>query len=187
MNGIRVVSDGISFISEGNAQHEDIIYDNTIKSNDNKTTLTNNHIDTEIISCNELSTQSLNTETISADSITGNYLVIKDPEGNNIFVVDGKTNEKLYIYNPLDMTNTFNLINAEFHQTQTGRIYQQGTGENYLKDTKINGYLTLTSNLTQSGGSARLLDLKVGEITQTLNTSITQSGDDVSNAFAGTT
>ena len=32
MNGIRVLSDGISMITDGNAIHDDIIYNDTIKS-----------------------------------------------------------------------------------------------------------------------------------------------------------
>ena len=34
MNGVKVLTDGISFISDGNAQHNNITYDDYIQSGD---------------------------------------------------------------------------------------------------------------------------------------------------------
>ncbi len=51
MNGVKVLSDGISIISDGVAQHENIIYNDYIKSADDLTEIVNNRIITEIIEC----------------------------------------------------------------------------------------------------------------------------------------
>ena len=51
MNGIKVLSDGVSVISDGQAQHDNIIYNDFIYSEDGKTQLTNNKVKTEDIEC----------------------------------------------------------------------------------------------------------------------------------------
>ena len=185
MNGIKVVSDGISFISEGIAQHEDIIYNNTIMSNDSKTILKNNNIKTETIECNSINTDSLITTDIEADNIQTKYFKVLDSLDKNIFLVDGLLNDMIYSYKQFNFNEKLYIVDKDIHQVQTGKIYQQGTGENQLKDTYVNGYLKVGSNITQTGGSSSLGALTVDTITQNAGKGITQSGD-VSNTFGGT-
>lgn len=185
MNGIRVLSDGISMITDGNATHDDIIYNDTIKSKDSKTILINNKITTEIINALNFEAGEIIVDTGYLDNIFSKYLQVNNILNDPIIICDG-LNNFLTISTPSTFNNKIDIINNDIHQTQTGKLYQQGTGENYLKDTYINGYLTIGSNLTQNGGSASLKALTVDTITQNPNKGITQSGD-VSNNFGGTT
>lgn len=188
MNGVKVLTDGISFISDGNAQHDNIIYNDYIKSETNETTLTNNSLDTTNITCDSLTANNFMATNIDAENIEGNYLIIKNKTTNNtLMTIDGITNNNIVANVPLTFNNQLNLVNYDLRQTQAGRIYQQGTNNNYLKDTYINGYLQLGSNLTQLGGSSSLKDLTIDNLTLRENKSITQTGATVSNSLAGTT
>lgn len=191
MNGVKVLTDGISFISDGNAQHNNITYDDYIQSGDNKTKIINNGITTENITCNSLTSSTLSTSSITSTNLTseyiyGNYFLIKDTSGNNMFIIDGLNTKTILSYNPIYLYNTLNLVNYNLVQTQTGIISQGGTGENYLKDTYINGYLNIGSDITQLGGSTSLLTLTCDTITQRADKGIIQSGN-VINSLGGTT
>ena len=72
MNGIRVVSDGVSLISDGTANFNDIIYEDTIKSADGKTTIKNANITTEDINCLNLNCDNLETIDINSNNINCN-------------------------------------------------------------------------------------------------------------------
>ena len=98
MNGIRVVSDGVSLISDGTATHEDIIYDNTIKSADGRTLIKQNNINTEDVNCIKLNCDNLETTDINSNNIYCHYFLVKDNSGNNIFKVDGILNNTIYTY-----------------------------------------------------------------------------------------
>lgn len=186
MNGIKVLSDGVSVISDGQAQHENIIYNDYIYSEDAKTQLTNNKVKTEEIECNEFQADNIMSLTINTNSIQTKYFLVNN-NNTDYFKIDAVTNNKLTSNIEMDLYEPLNIINKDFHQTQTGRIYQQGTNNNYLKDTYINGYLEIGSNLTQSGGSSSLKDLTIDNLTMRANKSITQTGTGVSNTLAGTT
>lgn len=186
MNGIKVLSDGVSVISDGQAQHENIIYNDYIYSEDAKTQLTNNKVKTEEIECNDFQADNIMSLTINTNSIQTKYFLVNN-NNTDYFKIDAVTNNKLTSNIEMDLYEPLNIINKDFHQTQTGRIYQQGTNNNYLKDTYINGYLEIGSNLTQSGGSTSLKDLTIDNLTMRANKSITQTGSNVSNTLAGTT
>jgi len=100
--------------------------------------------------------------------------------------VDGNLN-KLKLYGVADFHNTVNIINVNAVQTQGGIIQQTGINFNTLKDTKINGFLEVGSNITQTGGSAILKDLTCDNITMNANKGLTQSGAGVSNTLGTST
>ena len=156
-----------------------------------KTIIINNGITTENINCNSLISSSLSTTSITSTNLTseniyGNYFLIKDTSGNNMFIIDGLNTKTILTYNPIYLYNTLNLVNYNLVQTQTGIITQGGTGENYLKDTTINGYLNIGSDINQLGGSSSLLTLTCDTITQRPDKGIIQSGN-VINSLGGTT
>lgn len=186
MNGIKVLSDGVSVISDGQAQHDDIVYNDHIYSEDGKTQITNNKVKTEEIECNDFQADNIMTLTINTNSLQTKYFLVNN-NNTDYFKIDAVTNNKLTSNIEMDLYEPLNIINKDIHQTQTGRIYQQGTNNNYLKDTYINGYLQIGSNLTQSGGSSSLKDLTVDNLTLRENKGISQTGTNVSNTLAGTT
>ena len=187
MNGVKTLTDGISIISDGIATHENIIYNDYIKSEDGQTELTNDTI----------TTFNLNAQNITGDNITGddlntnilncNYLYVNDLSNPlaDVMEVNGQT-KKLIMYSPSEFRDTVNVINKNVVQTQGGFISQTGTNFNTLKDTKINGFLEVGSNITQTGGNTSLKDVTCDNITQNTGKGITQSGT-VSNTFSGTT
>ncbi len=185
MNGIKVLSDGISIISDGNAQHQDIIYNNHIYSDDGKTQITNDTVKTDNIDCTNFNADNIMTLTINTNSIQTKYFLVNN-NNTDYFKIDAVTNNKLTSNIEMDLYEPLNIIDNDIHQTQTGRIYQQGTNNNYLKDTYINGYLSVGSNITQSGGSSSLKDLTVDNVTMNTDKSIVQSGNNT-NSFGGTT
>lgn len=140
MNGIKVLSDGISVISDGQAQHENIIYNDYIYSEDAKTQLTNNKVKTEEIECNDFQADNIMSLTINTNSIQTKYFLVNN-NNTDYFKIDAVTNNKLTSNIEMDLYEPLNIINKDFHQTQTGRIYQQGTNNNYLKDTYINVWI----------------------------------------------
>ncbi len=185
MNGIKILSDGVSTISDGQAQHESIIYNDYIYSDDGKTQLTNNKVKTENVECTNFDADNIMSLTIDTNSLKTKYLVVDDNSNNDLFIIDGITNNKITANIPMDIYEPLTVIDCDIHQTQTGRIYQQGTNNNYLKDTYINGYLQIGSNLTQSGGSSSLKDLTIDNLTMRTDKSITQTGNNL-NSFGGT-
>ena len=136
MNGIKVLSDGVSIISDGQAQHDNIIYNDYIYSQDSKTQLTNNKVKTEDIEC-----LNFDSENIMSLSINSNFIQTKRFLVNNnntdYFQIDTIINNKLTSNIEMDLYEKLNIIDKDIAQTQTGRIYQQGTNNNYLKDTYL--------------------------------------------------
>lgn len=188
MNGVKVLTDGISFISDGSAKHDDIIYNDFIKSETSQTILTNDSLNTININCDSLTADTFTATNINAENIEGNFLTINNKTTNDsLITIDGITNNDIIVNVPITFNNSLDIVNYDLHQTQTGRIYQQGTNNNYLKDTYINGYLEVGSNITQSGGSTSLKDLTIDNLSMRENKSINQTGADVSNTLAGTT
>ncbi len=185
MNGIKVLSDGISIISDGNAQHQDIIYNNHIYSDDGITQITNDTVKTDNIDCTNFNADNVISLTMTTDSLETKYFDVKN---NDIkyFEIDSVLNNIINANLPINCNEQLNIIDTDIHQTQSGRIYQQGTNNNYLKDTYINGYLSVGSNITQSGGSSSLKDLTVDNVTMNTDKSIVQSGNNT-NSFGGTT
>lgn len=186
MNGIRTLTDGISIISDGVAQHENIIYSDYITSQDTKTKLINNKITTENIESINATLDDVMSLTINTDSLKSKNITIVDSSDNSIFSLNGTTqqftlNGASNYYEPLTMIDTI------IYNTQGTYIYQTGTNFNTLKDTEINGYLEVGSNLTQTGGSSVLKDLTVDNITMNTNKGITQTGTSTSNNFGTTT
>lgn len=188
MNGVKVLTDGISFISDGNAQHDNIIYNDYIKSESGQTTISNDTLETINVICSDLTSDDFTTQTITAENIQANYLKIINKLTSAILLeVDGITQNQILSNVVMVLNNLLQIVNADIHQTQTGRIYQQGTNSNYFKDSYINGYLEVGSNIIQSGGSSSLKDLTVDSISMRSDKSIVQSGSNVSNSLGGTT
>lgn len=186
MNGIKTLSDGISIIEDGVAQHENVIYTDFIVSEDGKTEIINNKITTEIIDCQNLNADDIMSLEINTDLVKTKNIKVIDASGNEIFIGDG-INKKFTFNGPTEYNQPLTIINKILNQTQGGYIFQTGTNFNTFKDSKINGYLEVGSNLIQIGGSTTLKDLTVDNLTQNANKGITQSGSGVSNTLGGTT
>lgn len=187
MNGVKVLTDGVSFISDGNAEHQNIVYSEFIKSDTGHTTLSDNSLTTDDVNCVNITCDNFDASDIQTGTIQANYLKILNQLTSAILLeVDGITQNKIIANVQMTMNNILQLVNADIQQTQTGRIYQQGTNNNYLKDTYINGYLQVGSNITQSGGSASLNDLTIDNLTMRTDKGIIQSGTNVTNSFGGT-
>ncbi len=182
MNGVITLSDGISFITDGQAQHENIIYANFIKSEDEKTMLTNNSLTTETIDADNL-----NVTNITANSETVGVLNCTTLNVDNYgFYVDGFGNT-ISSSLPTTMNNTLKIIANEF-TLENGNINQIGTtAVNNLKTTSINGSLTCQSDIIQQGGNAVLKNITCDNVTMNSNKSISQSGAGVSNSLGTTT
>ncbi len=183
MNGIKILSDGVSIISNGDASHNNIVYSNYIYSSDAQTQITNNKVKTVNVECNNFTASTISATNISSNSDITKYLLVND--GGNLFEVN-KTTNSIIANLPTTMNNILSLINYNFNQTQTGIINQSGTGTNNFKDTNINGFLNIGSTITQTGGSTVLKDLSCGAITMSVDKSITQTGNNY-NSFGGTT
>lgn len=188
MNGVKVLTDGVSFISDGNAEHQNIVYTEYITSDSGQTTLSSDGLITDSIVCDSIDCQTFDASDVQANSIEAKYLkIINQLTSSILFEVDGITQNKIIANVQMTLNNILQLINADIQQTQTGRIYQQGTNNNYLKDTYINGYLEVASNITQSGGSTSLKDLTIDNLTMRTDKGIFQSGTNVTNSLGGTT
>lgn len=188
MNGVKVLTDGVSFISDGNAEHQNIVYTEYITSDSGQTTLSSDGLITDSIVCDSIDCQTFDASDVQANSIEAKYLkIINQLTSSILFEVDGITQNKIIANVQMTLNNILQLINADIQQTQTGRIYQQGTNNNYLKDTYINGYLEVASNITQSGGSTSLKDLTIDNLTMRTDKGILQSGTNVTNSLGGTT
>lgn len=186
MNGVKVLSDGISIISDGVAQHENIIYADFIKSEDNKTEIINNKVTTEIVDCQNLISDDIMSLEINTDLLKTKNIKVIDASGNEIFIGDG-INKKFTFNGQTEYNEPLTIINTVLNQTQGGYIYQTGTNYNTFKDSKINGYLEVGSNITQTGGSTTLKDLTVDNVNMNTNKGITQSGSGVSNTLGTST
>ena len=188
MNGVKVLTDGVSFISDGNAEHQNIVYTEYITSDSGQTTLSSDGLITDSIICDSIDCQTFDASDVQANTIEAKYLKIINQLTSAILLeVDGITQNKIIANVQMTLNNILQLINADIQQTQTGRIYQQGTNNNYLKDTYINGYLEVASNITQSGGSTSLKDLTIDNLTMRTDKGILQSGTNVTNSLGGTT
>jgi len=188
MNGVKTLSDGISIISNGEATHENIYYTEFIKSEDEKTILLNDTITTETINVDTLNALDIVSDEVSTGILSCDYLYVNDVNNplQDVLEVDGNL-RKMKLYGQAEFRDTVNIINVNAVQTQGGTIQQTGTNFNTLKDTKINGFLEVGSNITQTGGSAVLKDLTCDNITQNANKGITQSGSGVSNTLGTST
>lgn len=188
MNGVKTLTDGISIISDGIAQHENIIYNDYIKSEDGQTEIINDTVTTININAQNITGENINSDDLNTNILNCNYLYVNDISNplQDVMEVNGDI-KKLKINGTTDFRNIVNFIDTNFLQTQTGYIHQTGINFNTLKDTKFNGYIQVGSNITQTGGSTSLKDLTVDNITQNTNKGITQSGTSVSNNLAGIT
>lgn len=186
MNGIKTLSDGISLISDGIAEHENVIYADFIKSEDNKTILINDKITTETIDCIDLECDNINATDINSDDINCKMLNIVDVSGNMVYSGDGLL-KKFTFNGESEFNDDLRIINTIMHQTQGGYIMQTGTNFNTLKDSKINGFLEIGSNIVQTGGSSLLKDLTVDNINMNTNKGITQNGAGINNTLGTTT
>lgn len=186
MNGVKTLSDGISLISDGTATHDYLYYNDIIQSTDGQTTITNDSVTTETITCDAFNATNIFATDVSSNIVECKRLYVRDASNNSILDVNG-TAKTLDLYGTSYFRNPVNLINYDFNQTQSSRIYQQGTNSNSLKDTYINGFLSVGSNITQTGGSTALKDTTCDNLTLRENKSITQTGTSVSNTLAGTT
>ena len=185
MNGVKTLSDGISYITDGSATHNDITYSDFLQSSDQLTTLTNDTVTTVNINCDLITADTTSIQTMNATTVDCDRLYVRDPSNNIVIDFNGGTNN-LAFNGISNFNNTINVTNKNIVQTQTGEINQSGTGTNDLKDTNINGFLVVGSNITQSGGSSSLKDVTCDNLTMRSNKSISQSGTTVSNTFAGT-
>jgi hypothetical protein len=86
-----------------------------------------------------------------------------------------------------EFRDVVSIIDKNMSQTQGGTIQQTGTNFNILKDTKINGFIEVGSNITQTGGSTVLKDMTCDNITMNSNKGISQSGTGVSNSLGTST
>lgn len=181
MNGVITLSDGVSFISDGQAQHENIIYNNFIKSNDGLTTLTNDSLTTIDISANIL-----NATTIYANSETLGTLTVTNLNVDSYgFYVDGFGNA-ISSSLPYTMNNSLNVVGNTL-TLENGNINQIGTTSlNTLKTTSINGSFTCQSDLIQTGGNTVLKNITCDNVTMNSNKSISQSGSGVANSLGST-
>lgn len=182
MNGVITLSDGISFITDGQAQHENVIYTNFIKSEDELTILTHDSLTTIDISANNLDVTN-----ISADSETLGTLTVTNLNVDNYgFYVDGFANT-ISSSLPYTMNNSLKVVGNEF-TLENGNITQIGTTSiNTLKTTTINGSLTCQSDLIQTGGNAVLKNITCDNVTMNSNKSISQSGSGIANSFGTST
>lgn len=187
MNGVKTLSDGISTISDGIATHEKIFYTDQIQSSpDGQTTIDQTFITTEMVNCDTLNATNTNVDNLDASLIDALRLRINNSTGSLIYDFNGNTSTATF-NGVSNFNNTINITNKNIVQTQTGEINQSGTGTNDLKDTNINGFLVVGSNITQNGGSASFKDITCDNLTMRSGKSITQSGNNVSNTLAGTT
>lgn len=182
MNGVITLSDGVSFISDGQAQHENIIYSNFLKSEDEATILTNDTLTTGDITCTNM-----NATNITANAETLGTLTVTNLNVDNYgFYVNGFANT-ISSSLPTTMNNTLKVVGNEF-TLENGNINQIGTtSTNTLKTTSINGTLTCQSDLIQTGGNTVLKNITCDNVTMNSNKSITQSGSGISNSLGGTT
>lgn len=181
MNGVITLSDGVSFISDGQAQHENVIYTNFIKSEDELTQLTNDTLETVNINATNLDVTNIvaNSETLGTLTVTNlnvdNYGFFVDGFGNTI-------SSSL----PYTMNNSLKVVGNEF-TLENGNINQIGTtSTNTLKTTSINGTLTCQSDLIQTGGNTVLKNITCDNVTMNNNKSITQAGSGISNSLGST-
>ena len=181
MNGVITLSDGFSFIENGTASHQNISYENYLKSADEQTMLTNDSLTTVDVSCNTLTTTN-----ISANAETLGTLTVTNINADNYgFYVDGFGNT-ISSSLPFTMNNTLKIVGHDL-TVENGSIQQIGTtSTNALKSTNINGTLTCQSDINQTGGNTVLQNVTSGNITMSTGKSIVQSGA-TSNSFGDTT
>jgi hypothetical protein len=189
MNGITVLSDGAgSFVTGGDATHNNIFFTDEIEATQGPTKLTQTEVITTDVICDDLTSTTTNIGTLTADIINSDRLTIYDASNNtlvDLFTTSTFNNES--IFNAVsNFNNTVNVTNKNIVQTQSGEINQSGTGTNDFKDSNINGFLVVGSNITQTGGSSSLKDVTCDNLTLRPNKSIVQSGT-TSNVLSDTT
>ena len=181
MNGVVSISDGISLIQNGIASHENIIYNDYIKSSDNTTSLTNDTLDTDNVICDNITAININGTNETVDTLNCTNLNC-DETG---FIVDGTTN--MITSNFPQVNNSSLTIQQNSLNMYDSNINQTGAPtKNILKDTEIIGLLE-TSNITQKTGSTILKNINCDNITMSSNSSITQNGSTIGNSFGSTT
>ena len=176
MNGITTISDGAgSFITDGQAIHDKIFFTDEVEATQGTTKLTQTEVITTNVNCDQLTATTTNIATMTADSVNTDRLIVYDASNNIITDLNG--NNSTSTFNGVsNFNNTINVTNKNIVQTQTGIINQSGTGTNNMKDTNVNGFLVLGSNITQNGGSTSLKDVTCDALTLRSGKSITQSG-----------
>ena len=186
MNGITTISDGAgSFIADGQAIHDDIFFTDEIEATQGTTNLNQSSVTTTNVICDDLTATTTNIGTLTADSVNTDRIIVYDTSNNIITDLNG-TNSTSTFNGVSNFNNTINVTNKNFNQTQTGIINQSGTGTNELKDTDVNGFLNIGSNITQNGGSTSLKDVTCDTLTLRSGKSIIQSGT-TSNSLSDTT
>jgi len=176
MNGITTISDGAgSFISDGQAIHDNIFFTDEVEATQGTTKLTQTGVITTDVNCDQLTASTTNIGTLTADNVNTDRVIVYDA-GNNIVTDLNGTNSTSTFNGVSNFNNTINVTNKNIVQTQTGEINQSGTGTNDFKDSNINGFLVVGSNITQNGGSTSLKDVTCDAITLRSGKSITQSG-----------
>ncbi len=113
MNGIKVLSDGISVISDGQAQHDNIIYNEYIYSQDSKTQLTNNKVKTEDIECLDFQADNVMTLSINTDAIQTKYFLVNNND-TDYFKIDAVTKNKLTSNIEMDLYEPLILLTKIF-------------------------------------------------------------------------
>lgn len=186
MNGITTVSDGAgSFITDGQAIHNDIFFTDEIDATQGTTNLNQTSITTTDVNCSNITATTTNIGTMTADSVNTDRVIVYDASNNIITDLNG-TNSTSTFNGVSNFNNTINVTNKNIVQTQTGEINQSGTGTNDFKDSNINGFLVVGSNITQNGGSTSLKDVTCDTLTLRSGKSIVQSGT-TSNVLSDTT
>jgi hypothetical protein len=186
MNGVIAISDGAgSFITDGIAVHDDVFFTNEIEATQGTTKLTQTEVITTDVICDDLTASTTNITTLTADTINTDRVIVYDASNNIITDLNG-TNSTSTFNGVSNFNNTINVTNKNIVQTQTGEINQSGTGTNDFKDSNVNGFLVVGSNITQNGGSTSLKDVTCDTLTLRSGKSIIQSGT-TSNSLSDTT
>ena len=186
MNGVITISDGQgSFITDGQAIHDDVFFTNEIEATQGTTKLTQTEVITTDVICDDLTASTTNITNLTADTVNTDRLIVYDTSNNIVTDLNG-TNSTSTFNGVSNFNNTINVTNKNIVQTQTGEINQSGTGTNDFKDSNINGFLVVGSNITQNGGSSSLKDVTCDTLTLRSGKSIIQSGT-TSNSLSDTT
>lgn len=186
MNGITTISDGAgSFITDGIAVHDDVFFTNEIEATQGTTKLTQTEVITTDVICDDLTASTTNITTLTADTVNTDRVIVYDASNNIVTDLNG-TNSTSTFNGVSNFNNTINVTNKNIVQTQTGEINQSGTGTNDFKDSNVNGFLVVGSNITQNGGSTSLKDVTCDTLTLRSGKSIIQSGT-TSNSLSDTT
>jgi hypothetical protein len=92
MNGVKTLSDGISYITNGTATHDTVTYNNLIQSSDEQTILTNDTVTTITVDCNTLDATNTNIGTVNANIVDCDRFYVRDTSNNIVVDFNGATN-----------------------------------------------------------------------------------------------